>query len=155
MEDKSKGLPKHKRDELIAVFGEEKAALFEAAVSEQAKEADESGVEKKEAKPLTRDEVATGLAVIMDAIKSLEGKLDARLSALETKAQEPEYDLVEMLKAKSVIGNPATKLRANSELAKDAPEEVKPDSVVKSQVGMPIGLIDRLFQSNENWGNKQ
>lgn len=158
-----KGLPAHKLQGLIDLAGEERAQQVEAALTNKAKEADEQEIEKKEETPaaaevatdVSRDELKAALGLLTDTLK----ELDDRLKALEEKPQaaeetaDKEFDLVAFLKEKSIIGKEEAKVDGRTQLAKDGPEETPAGTPTANQVGLPIGLVDRLFQSNQAYYN--
>lgn len=151
MADETKDLPQHKRDGLVAAFGEEKAKKFEEALANTAKEADEAGVAKKEeaqAQGVTQKEMAE----VLVQLKEMLGGLDARLKALETDKvkEEDQFDLMAILRGKSVIGKEAAKVDGRSMLAKDAPEEAPAQTAGVH----PVGLINNLLAANEAWANR-
>lgn len=152
-----KGLPVHKRDEFIKAFGEERVTQIEAALADKAKEADDAGIEKKEqgeAQALPAGEIVKGLTFLADQIKTLSESMDNRLKALEgerAEEKEAEFDLVAMLKSKSAIGKQETKVDGRSSLAKDGPEEAQAITPTQQTVGVPVGLLDGLFQLNQGW----
>lgn len=152
-----KGLPVHKRDEFIKAFGEERVTQIEAALADKAKEADDAGIEKKEAQAteaLPASEIVKGLAFLAEQIKSLGESMDSRLKALEeTQQKEESFDLVTMLKSKSAIGKEETKVDGRSSLAKDKPEEAQGVTPTQQAVGVPVSLLDGLFQLNQGWYN--
>lgn len=167
MTDKS--LPAHKLEGLVNLAGEERAKEVEAALANKAKEADEEGIEKKEEtqeqpeqqeheqepKEVSRDELKAVLGELASTIKSLDTRLKAIEKSEETK--EEEFDLVAFLKEKSVIGSDEAKVDGRSTLAKDAPEETKSTTPTQENVGFQIGIVDRLFDANQQWaqGGKQ
>lgn len=156
MAEEQKGLPAHKRDEFIKAFGEERVTQIETALSDRAKEADDAGIEKKEA--TTPEETLTPDNPVVKALEMVVTQLtalDARLKAIEEKQvevkEEQPFDLMEFLKSKSAIGQPSAKVRANSILAKDAPEETERPSLTQSETGMRVTLVDQLVQANQAW----
>lgn len=164
MADVTKDLPQHKREELVAAFGEDKAQLFEEALAGKAKAADEAQIEQKEApveekaeaeKPLTQADLLKALEFVSDGIKTALGNLDTRLKAIEEAQVEEKdkFDIVEILKAKSIIGKDTAKVRANSALAKDAPKEAEPLSPTQQSMGMRLSLVDQFIGANEAWYN--
>ena len=150
MADETKGLPQHKRDELVATFGE-KAQNFLDAVENTSKEADEAGIEKKEQEPaLTPDNpVVKALEMFVEQMAIL----DARLKAIEerpaTEEKEQPFDLMAFLKSKSAIGQETTKIDGRSQLAKDAPKEAAPMSATEQSMGMRLGVVDDFLQANQ------
>lgn len=160
MADETKDLPQHKREQLVAAFGEDKAKLFEQALADKAKQADEAQIEQKEQKettgPTTAD-VVKGLEYIVEQLNALNDKYEARFKALEaaTVKEEDQFDIVAQLRAKSAIGKDAAKIDGRSSLAKDAPKETQPETpTVAATGGVPIGLVDGLFQLNQGWYNR-
>lgn len=156
MADETKDLPQHKREQLVAAFGEDKASLFEAAVADKAKQADEAQIEQKEqtTKEPTTSDVVKGLEYIVEQLNALNDRVEARFKALEeaTVKEEDQFDIVAQLRAKSVIGNAAARVHGNSAIAKDAPKETQPETpTVAATGGVPIGLVDGLFQLNQGW----
>lgn len=161
-----KGLPPHKRDEFVKAFGEERVKQIEETLADKSKSADEAGIEKKEQsqeapvvdKALTQDDLLKALEFVSDGIKASFEKLDARLKAIEESQVEEKdkFDIVEILKAKSIIGKDAAKIDGRSSLAKDAPKEVEQETpTAVSTGGVPIGLVDGLFQLNQGWYNRE
>ena len=164
-----KGLPPHKREEFVKAFGEERVKQIEATLTDKAKEADEAGIEKKEQsqaeqkegatpeadKPLTQADLLKALEFVSDGIKTALGNLDTRLKAIEDSQVEEKdkFDIVEILKGKSIIGNSAAKVRGNSAMAKDAPKEAEKSSPTQQAVGMRLSLVDQLIEANEVWAN--
>lgn len=153
--DEVKGLPAHKRPEFVKAFGEERVKQIEAALAEKSKEADEAGVAKKEETPtpvqpqgVTQKEMAE----VLVQLKEMLGGLDARLKALETDKvkEEDQFDLMAILRGKSVIGKEAARVDGRSMLAKDAPEEAP----AQTAGAHPVGLINNLLAANEAWANR-
>lgn len=157
MSEIEKGLPAHKRPEFVKAFGEERVKQIEAALADKSKEADEAGIDKKEvdttpeAKPVTQDDFFVGLQAVMSEVKELHTSLDNRLQALEKSLvkEADQFDIIEQLKAKSIIGKAAARVNGNSALAKDAPAEAEPEAGPT-----PVGLLNNLFAANEAWANK-
>lgn len=161
MADETKDLPQHKREQLVAAFGEDKAKLFEQALADKAKQADEAQIEQKEqgekAKEPTTADVVKGLEFIVEQLNALNERVEARFKALEeaTVKEEDQFDIVAQLRAKSAIGKDAAKIDGRSQLAKDAPKETQPETpTVAATGGVPIGLVDGLFQLNQGWYNR-
>lgn len=79
----------------------------------------------------------------MVQLKEMLGGLDARLKALETDKvkEEDQFDLMAILRGKSVIGKEAAKVDGRSMLAKDAPEEAPAQTAGVH----PVGLINNLL----------
>ncbi len=159
MAEVTKDLPQHKRTEMAAAFGEDKVKVFEDALAGKAKEADEAGIEQKEQKVdekvLTEVDLVKALKFISDGIKESFDKLDARLKAIEDSQvkESDKYDIVEILKAKSIIGKDAAKVDGRTSLAKDAPQEAESASYTRQSVGMQVSLVDQFIQANEAWYN--
>lgn len=156
MSDIEKGLPAHKRPDFVKAFGEERVKQIEAALAEKSKEADESGIQKKETgqeeATLTQTDLVKALEVVMDKVKEGFDVMAARLEALEaSKVKEADqFDILAQLKAKSIIGDPAAKVDGRSQLGKDAPEEV----TSATQQPTPVGLLNNIFAANEAWYNR-
>lgn len=151
MSELEKGLPAHKRPEFVDAFGEERVKQIEAALADKAKEADEAGVVKKEETPaqgVTHAEIAE----VLKEIKGMFTSFNSRLDALEKSVvkEEDKYDLISILKSKSVIGSDTARIDGRSILAKDAPVET-PNPQAAGQ--HPVGLINNLFAANENWAS--
>jgi hypothetical protein len=147
MSEVEKGLPAHKRDEFVKAFGEDKVQQIEATLADKAKEADEAGIEKKEA---TQALTVKDLASFTDAIKEMFVAVDTRLKALETKPvveekEEESYDLVALLKSMSVVGKPEAKVDGRTAEAKDGPKETKPEP----QLG--AGFAEQFVNVNQAW----
>lgn len=141
-----KGLPAHKRPEFVKAFGEERVAQIEEALAAKSKEADDAGIAKKE----TADPVVTypAMVEVVKEIKEILNGLDTRLAALEKSVvkEDDQFDLVALLKSKSVIGKETAKIDGRSALAKDAPLETE------STAGAgPVGLINNLIAANRNY----
>lgn len=154
-----KGLPAHKREEFIKAFGEERVEQIEMTLADKAKEADEAGIEKKEAE--TAETPAETLTPESPVVKALEmvvaqlAALDTRLKTIEDKQveaveeKEQPFDLMEFLKSKSAIGQPTTKVDGRSKEAKDAPEEAKQESWTERASGIRVSLVDELVGANQ------
>lgn len=142
-----KGLPPHKREEFIKAFGVERVEEIEATLADKAKEADDAGIEKKEAaQALT----VKDLLSFTDAIKEMFVAVDTRLKALETKPEEVvkeegNYDFIALLKSMSVIGKPEVKVDGRTAEAKDGPKETKPEP----QLG--AGFAEQFVNVNQAW----
>jgi hypothetical protein len=158
-----KGLPPHKREEFVKAFGEERVTQIEEALADRSKSADEAGIEKKEqtqsekAKEPTAADVVKGLEFIVEQLNALNDKVEARFKALEeaTVKEEDQFDIVAQLRAKSAIGKEAARIDGRSQLAKDGPKETLPETpTVAATGGVPIGLVDGLFQLNQGWYNR-
>lgn len=167
IDEMTKGLPAHKRDEFIAAFGEERVKQIEETLEATSKAADEAGVEKKEgettpetqAQPeaLTPDSpVVKAMLMVVERLEALE----TRLKELETKqveekeAEAEPFDLIAHLTKNSAIGQPTTKVRANSKEAKDKPEEAEQPSWTQTTMGMRLSLIDQLVNANQEYYNR-
>ena len=156
MSDIEKGLPAHKRPDFVKAFGEERVKQIEAALAEKSKEADESGIQKKETgqeeATLIQTDLVKALEVVMDKVKEGFDVMAARLEALEaSKVKEADqFDILAQLKAKSIIGDPAAKVDGRSQLGKDAPEEV----TSANRQPTPVGLLNNIFAANEAWYNR-
>lgn len=173
--DELKGLPAHKRPEFVKAFGEERVKQIEDAIETRAKEADAAGIEKKEQPvpapvpetpaatepPMTRKEVVDALAAVVETIAA---QVEAKLKELAAKPTEevkeapkaePVYDLVQLLKARSVIGNPAARVDGRTKEAKDGPEEAVIPSGTQEAIGMRINILDKVFQANEAWATQK
>lgn len=144
-----------KRPNFVEAFGEERGKMIEATLDDKSKQADDAGIEQKEATPaevLPASEIVKGLTFLAEQIKTLSESVDTRLKALEeTQQKEESFDLVTMLKSKSAIGKAETKMDGRSKEAKDGPEEAKAQSATQQQVGVPVGLLDGLFSLNQDW----
>lgn len=147
--DEVKGLPAHKRPEFVAAFGEERVKQIEAALAEKSKEADEAGVAKKEeAQPtLTKEDFMKGLDTVLDKVKEALDAFDTRLKTMEAAQvkEQDQFDVMALLKAKSIIGKEAARVDGRSMLAKDAPEEAPAQAAGVH----PVGLINNLLAANE------
>jgi hypothetical protein len=161
-DNQEKGLPAHKRPEFIKAFGEERVEKMEAALNGKAKEADAAGTEQKEAqvivtedKPLTQADLLKALEFVSDGIKTVLGNLDTRLKAIEEAQVEEKdkFDIVEILKSKSIIGKESARVDGRSSLAKDAPKEAEQESYTQQAVGMRLSLVDQMIGANEAWYN--
>lgn len=153
--DEVKGLPAHKRPEFVKAFGEERVKQIEAALAEKSKEADEAGVAKKEetsAQIQSQGVTQKEMAEVLVQLKEMLGGLDARLKALETDKvkEEDQFDLMAILRGKSIIGKEAARVDGRSMLAKDAPEEAPAQAASVH----PVGLINNLLAANEAYYNQ-
>ncbi len=158
-----KGLPPHKRDEFVKAFGEERVKQIEETLADKSKSADEAGIEKKEQsqeapvedKALTQADLLKALEFVSDGIKASFERLDARLKAIEDSQieEKDKFDIVEILKAKSIIGKEGAKIDGRSSLAKDAPKEAEAESPTQQAVGMRLSLVDQFIGANEAWYN--
>lgn len=150
MADETKGLPQHKRDELVATFGEQ-AQNFLDAVENTSKEADDAGIEKKEA-PQIADvlkQVMEGLEFLAAEVRGIKEEMATVKAAAEVEKEAEPFDLVATLKSLSAVGNPTAKLDGRSALAKDAPQEAAPLSATEQSMGMRLSLVDQFLQSNQ------
>lgn len=145
MSELEKGLPAHKRPEFVKAFGEEQVAQIEEALAAKSKEADDAGIAKKETPVVTYP----AMVEVVKEIKEILTGLDNRLAALEKSVvkEDDQFDLVALLKSKSVIGKETAKIDGRSALAKDAPAETEAVST-----GLhPVGLVNNLIAANQNW----
>lgn len=156
LEMEQKELPAHKRPNFVEAFGEDRAKQIEAALDGKSKEADEAEVEKKEATAEPAGVTQKEIATVLTQIKEMFVAMDGRLKALEEEPKEKEaesFDLVSILKSQSAIGKQETKVDGRSSLAKDGPEEAQGITPTQQTVGVPVGLLDGLFQLNQGWYN--
>lgn len=155
MAELEKGLPAHKRPDFVKMLGEERVKDLEDALANKSKEADEQGIQKKEAgeqKPLTQSDLLTGLEFVLTQVKELTDGINSRLDTLE-KSQVKEadaFDIMAQLKAKSIVGKEAARVDGRSALAKDAPEETQPQAANQH----PVSLINNLFAANAAWAER-
>jgi len=127
-----KGLPSHKRPEFVKAFGEERVKAIEEALASKAKEADEAGIEQKEAGALDpMAEILKALTFFADELKGVKVELATLKEDAGKVKEETPFDLVTFLKEKSAIGKEETKVDRRSALAKDKPVEEK--------VPLPVG----------------
>lgn len=152
MDEVTKGLPAHKRPEFVKAFGEERVKQIEEALASKAKEADDAGVVKKEGDVMTKEDFMKGLELVLDKVKEAMDGLDTRLKAIEAAKvkEEDQFDVMALLKAKSIIGKEAAKVDGRSALAKDVPEETP----AQTANAHPVSLINNLFAANEAWANR-
>lgn len=146
MSELEKGLPAHKRPDFVKAFGEERVTQMEAALAAKSKEADDAGVAKKELQP----DVKAELAQVVLQIKEMLDAFDTRLQAVEKSVvkEDDQFDLVALLKSKSIIGKDSAKIDGRSALAKDAPIETEP---VPAGGVHPVGLVNNLIAANQNY----
>lgn len=150
MSELEKGLPAHKRPDFVKAFGEERVKQIEDALADKSKEADEAGVVKKEETTPPAGVSHAEIAEVLKEIKTMFSTFNTRLDALEKSVvkEEDTYDLMAILKAKSIIGSEVAKIDGRSILAKDAPVETPNPQALGNH---PVGLINNLFSANENW----
>lgn len=148
MADIEKGLPAHKRPEFVAAFGEEKVKQIEEALQSKAKEADEQGVEKKEAKEPTMADVVKALEFLTTELVTLKKQIE---KPVEKEAEE--FDLVARLKSLSAVGQESTKVDGRTALAKSGPEETKQEAKADPITGLSVPLVEKIFQSNQAYYN--
>lgn len=152
-----KGLPAHKLEGLVNLAGEERAKEIEAAIANKAKEADDDGIEKKEETPaerkLTDREVVEAFVALKESLDSINSRLDAMEAKQEEVKESDDFDLVSFLKSKSVVGSEAAKVDGRSKEAKDGPMETEAASQINQDIGLPISLVDRIFQANQAYAN--
>lgn len=146
MSELEKGLPAHKRPDFVKAFGEEQVTKIEEALAAKSKEADDAGIAKKEAQP----DVKAELAQVVLQIKEMLDAFDTRLQAVEKSVvkEEDSFDLVALLKSKSIIGKESARIDGRSALAKDTPLETEPAPASGLH---PVGLVNNLIAANQNY----
>lgn len=156
MSDEQKGLGE-KRAHFVELIGEDKTAELEQSLTGKSKEANEAGIEQKEAdvkqkaetqeEPITRKELAEALTFVLDEIKSLKEQVSKQV---EVKEQEEPQDLVALLKAHSVIGAKEAQVDGRTKEAKDAPAE----NLEKAEQVYGVPLLDNLLHNKQQYALK-
>lgn len=144
-----KGLPVHKRPEFVKLLGEERTKQVEEVLDKTSKELNEAGVETKETKEPTMSDVVKALEFLTTEIVAIKQEMATK----EVVKEEEPFDLVTRLKSLSVVGQETTKVDGRTKEAKDGPEETKGVSPSQEIAGLPVSLVDKIFQANQAWYN--